>query len=406
MDLRLLNCSLEANAVYLHLLVGVSSSQVPGLAEVGVSGLADQLNKPADVIQKAIDELVAAVDDEEIGLVEVDPRPGVRLIRLPGIPSDHEHVASSANNVVGWVKIVKTLSTLKSDVLRRHVDELVAVCRIAMVDAKQDPRLLAAVAQLESFGTKPSATPPPPPPQALSKPSPTNEPEPETKTETETEPDAANAAAHAGVQTGDRPALRLLTALANLHPSTADSSQRWKPKNRAHLAAAEALLATDGDPGWPDEVIDLVTDFSAICAQNREEAKFWLAPRMLDLIPSPKSTSGKSRWETIVSVVGSWRAERRVQEQEAHQRREQGRAAERQRVADRMAELEGLARNGEPAFARQLRESGQKSTPVVDFKACLSAAQEAVADARRGGRDPTLEEIERAVSEAQRPRTK
>ena len=207
-------------------------------------------------------------------------------------------------------------------------------------------------------------------------------------------------------KTGDREpesraaaAFRLVTTLATLHPPTAD--QRWKPKNRTHLAAAEALLTTDGDPGWPDEVIDLVTDFSAICAQNREEAKFWLAPRMLDLVPSPQSKSGKSRWETIVSVVGSWRAERRVQEQEAHQRREQGRAAERQRVADRMAELENLARNGEPAFARQLRESGQKSTPVVDHKACLSAAQEAVADARRGGRDPTLEEIERAVRKSQ-----
>ncbi len=196
-------------------------------------------------------------------------------------------------------------------------------------------------------------------------------------------------------------AFRLVTTLADLHPSTADPSQRWKPKNRAHLAAAEALLTTDGDPGWPDEVIDLVTDFSAICAQNREEAKFWLAPRMLDTIPSPQSKSGKSRWETIVSVVGSWRAERRVQEQEAHQRREQARAAERQRVEDRLVELEGLARNGEPAFARALRESGQKSTPVVDYKACLSAAQEAVADARRGGRDPTLEEIERAVRKSQ-----
>ena len=209
-------------------------------------------------------------------------------------------------------------------------------------------------------------------------------------------------------KTGDREpesraaaALRLVTTLAALHPPTADPSQRWKPKNRTHLAAAEALLAADGDPGWPDEVIDLVTDFSAICAQDREQAKFWLAPRMLDLVPSPQSKSGKSRWETIVSVVGSWRAERRVQEQEAHQRREQGRAAERQRVADRMAELENLARNGEPAFARQLRESGQKSTPVVDHKACLSAAQEAVADARRGGRDPTLEEIERAVRKSQ-----
>ena len=194
---------------------------------------------------------------------------------------------------------------------------------------------------------------------------------------------------------------QLVTTLAELHPDTADPGQRWKPKNRTHLEAAATLLALDSDLGWFDEVVDLLTDFSAICAQNREEAKFWLAPRMLDTIPSPQSKSGKSRWETIVSVVGSWRAERRVQEQEAHQRREQARAAERQRVEDRLVELEGLARNGEPAFARALRESGQKSTPVVDYKACLSAAQEAVADARRGGRDPTLEEIERAVRKSQ-----
>lgn len=399
MDLRLLNCSLEANAVYLHLLVGVSSSQVPGLAEVGVSGLADQLNKPADVIQKAISELVAAVDEEGIGLVEVDARPGVRLIRLPGVPSDHEHVASSANNVVGWVKIVKTLSTLKSDVLRRHVDELVAVCRLAMVDAKQDPRLQVAVGQLESYGTKPSASPPTSPPQALGKPSTTNEPE--TNTETETEPDAANAATRVRGQASDSPALRLLTALAELHPPTADPSQRWKPKNRAHITAAESLLDQDSDPGWLDEVIDIVTDFSAICSKNREEAKFWLAPRMLDLVPSPKSVSGKSRWETIKSVVASWRVEQRAQAEEGQRQREVGLAAERQRVADRLAELESLAKNGEPAFARQLRESGQRCTPVVDYKACLSAAQEAIADARRGGRDPTLEEIETAVSAAQ-----
>lgn len=195
---------------------------------------------------------------------------------------------------------------------------------------------------------------------------------------------------------------QLVATLAELHPATADPSQRWKPKNRSHLEAAATLLALDSDLGWFDEVVDIVTDFSAICAQDREEAKFWLAPRMLAIVPAPKSTSGKSAWDTIRSVVASWRAERRIQEQEAHQRREQGRAAERQRVADRMAELENLARNGEPAFARQLRESGQKSTPVVDYKACLSAAQEAIADARRGGRDPTLEDIERAVSKSQR----
>jgi len=201
-------------------------------------------------------------------------------------------------------------------------------------------------------------------------------------------------------------AIRLVTELAALHPHTADSSQRWKPKNRAHLAAAEALLALDSDPGWPDEAIDLVSDFSAICAQDREQAKFWLAPHMLALVPSPKSTSGKSRWDTIRSVVAAWRAERRAHDDDAHQRRERERASERKRVEDRMAELEGLALHGEPAFARQLRESGQKSTPVVDHKACFSAAQEAIAAARRGGRDPTLEEIERAVKAAQETRTK
>ena len=197
-------------------------------------------------------------------------------------------------------------------------------------------------------------------------------------------------------------AFRLVTTLAALHPKHADTSQRWKPKNHTHLAAAEALLGLDGDPGWPDEVIDIVSDFSAICAQNREEARFWLAPRMLAIEPAPKSTSGKSAWDTIRSVVASWRAEQRTQEREAHQQREQARATERKRVADHMAELEQLARNGEPDFAKRLRENGQISTPVVDHKACLSAAQEAIADARRGGRDPTLEEIERAVSKSQR----
>lgn len=197
-------------------------------------------------------------------------------------------------------------------------------------------------------------------------------------------------------------AVRLVTTLADIHPPTADPGERWKPKNRIHLEAADDLLATDSDPDWPDEVIDIVQDFAVLCKERPAEAQFWRAPRMLAIEPAPKSTSGKSAWDTIKSVVADWRAEQRVQALETQRLREQAKASERQRVTDRLAELEGLARNGEPAFARQLRESGQKSTPVVDYKVCLSAAQEAVADARRGGRDPTVEEIERAVSKSQR----
>lgn len=388
-------CSYPAQAVYQQLLIGVYANQVPGLAEVGAAALAEKMCKPLQSVVDALDELVVA------DLAEVDAE--ASLIRLPGVPEDHSHVAVGANNVVGWLKIVKDLSRQESGLLRRHVDELVDVIHSAISEHSPEgpgsQKLLAAVASLAVYGTRPNPvrTPSEPRPNPIR----TNDTEPETETETETETDTEPDAAVASERASEPSAVRVLTHLAAIHPPTADPSQRWKPKNRAHLAAAEALLATDGDPGWPDEVIDLVTDFSAICAQNREEAKFWLAPRMLDTIPSPQSKSGKSRWETIVSVVGSWRAERRVQEQEAHQRREQARAAERQRVEDRLVELEGLARNGEPAFARQLRESGQKSTPVVDYKACLSAAQEAVADARRGGRDPTLEEIERAVGAVQ-----
>ena len=390
-------CSFPAQAVYGQLLVGVFASQVPGLAEVGVGGLAEKMCKPVEEVRKALDELVVA------NLAEVDAE--ASLIRLPGVPEDHAHVAASTNNVIGWMKIVKELARQdpgrQSDLLRRHVDEILAVIRDAVAEHGADgpggARLQDAIRQLESFGSPPNPlrSPSEPPSEPHPKPLRSTDTEPETDTNTDTEPDTAR----------ERAADRLLNTLVVVHPKTVDSSERWKPKNRLHIAAAEALLAQDSDPGWPDEVIGIVTDFAVLCGESRKEAKFWRAPRMLSLIPAPKSESGKSAWETIKSVVATWRAEQRVKDEEARERHQRELALERKRVSDRMADLEDLARNGEPGFNRILRESGQKALPSIDHKACLSAAQEAIADARRDGRDPTLEEIERAVREAQKAST-
>ena len=69
-------CSFPAQAVYGQLLVGVFASQVPGLAEVGVGGLAEKMCKPVEEVRKALDELVVAnLAEVELGkALFFDPR--------------------------------------------------------------------------------------------------------------------------------------------------------------------------------------------------------------------------------------------------------------------------------------------------------------------------------------------
>lgn len=146
----LVRCSAAAQAVYGQLLVGAPSTAVPGLCPVGVAALAELMRKPVTQIQSAVTELVSAK------LVAIDFRPGVRIICLPGVPSDHIHWAGNVRVVDLWLRILRELRVMNSQVLRSHVDELVGVAREAIRDRKYDKssldHLLILVDDLQTHG--------------------------------------------------------------------------------------------------------------------------------------------------------------------------------------------------------------------------------------------------------------
>jgi len=146
----LVRCSAAAQAVFGQLLVGAPSTAVPGLCLVGVAALAELMCKPVATIQDAVTELAGGK------LVATDFRPGVRIICLPGVPYDHIHWAGNVRVVDLWLRVVRELRVMNSDVLRRHVDELVGVAREAIRDRKYDKssldQLLVLVDELQTHG--------------------------------------------------------------------------------------------------------------------------------------------------------------------------------------------------------------------------------------------------------------
>lgn len=146
----LVRCTLSAQAVFGQLLVGAPSTAVPGLCVIGTAALAELMRKPEAQVQSAVSELVVAA------LAVTDFRPGVQLICLPGVPYDHIHWAGSAKVLDLWLRVVRELSVVNSDVLRRHVDELVQVALNAIRDRKYDKaslhQLLGLVDDLQAHG--------------------------------------------------------------------------------------------------------------------------------------------------------------------------------------------------------------------------------------------------------------
>lgn len=154
--------SLEARVVYHHLLCGEVACQVPGLVRVGVLGLAEETNLDPPVVRRALDELVL------YQLLEVDE--AARLIRLPGVPSDHARAFAGANNVKGVIEALRSFPA--SPVRDRHAAELQAVC------AEELRPLWTGLVPGSKGAAAPPQPPPTPPPEPPSNPLPDPVPNP------------------------------------------------------------------------------------------------------------------------------------------------------------------------------------------------------------------------------------
>lgn len=137
-----------------------------------------------------------------------------------------------------------------------------------------------------------------------------------------------------------------------------------------------------------------VRDYARICETNPEQAREWggymLETRLI------KST--RSAWEVLTNIVDRWREAQAEADVAARQAAAEARTAEARAVAERLDDLAGLARNGEPAFARDLRAAGQAAPLRRDHIADHAAARRVVEAAHAEGRAPTLAEINTAVA--------
>lgn len=137
-----------------------------------------------------------------------------------------------------------------------------------------------------------------------------------------------------------------------------------------------------------------VDDYAKICAVDPEQARQWGG----DMLEPRIRTGVRSAWQTLTRIVDRWREEQAAAAAAARDAAAEARRAEARAVAERLAELEQLARHGEPAFARELRAAGQVAPPLRDHAADHAAAAAAVAAALAAGREPTLAEVTAAVA--------
>lgn len=177
-------------------------------------------------------------------------------------------------------------------------------------------------------------------------------------------------------------------------------SRRIRPDTETLRKLTELLTPpedVDGD-AWVERqvatVAGYVRDYAAICAVDPEQARQW-GGDMLE----PRIRKGtRSAWDTLTRIVDRWREDQAAAAAAAHEAAAEAGRAEARAVAERLIELEQLARHGEPAFARELRATGQAAPPRRDHVADHAAALAAVAAARAAGRAPTLAAVDAAVA--------
>mgnify|MGYP000116563954 FL=1 len=176
-------------------------------------------------------------------------------------------------------------------------------------------------------------------------------------------------------------------------------SRRIRPDTETLRKLAELLTPPEDVDGeaWLDRqvatVVGYVRDYAAICAADPEQARQW-GGDMLE----PRIRKGvRSAWETLTRIVDRWREDQAAAAAAAREAAAEAGRAEARAVVERLAELEQLARLGEPAFARALRATGQAAPAPRDHVADHAAALAAVAAARAAGRAPTLGDVDAAV---------
>ena len=138
-----------------------------------------------------------------------------------------------------------------------------------------------------------------------------------------------------------------------------------------------------------------VRDYAAICGADPEQARQWGG----DMLEPQIRKGVRSAWETLTRIVDRWREAQAAAAVAARDAAAEARRAEVRAVAERLAELEHLARVGEPALARELRAAGSPlAPPRRDHVADHAAAVAAAASARAAGREPTLADLNAAIA--------
>lgn len=203
------------------------------------------------------------------------------------------------------------------------------------------------------------------------------------------------------------PARALLLRLAHefgelFVPTTADGapleSRRIRPDADTLRRLAELLTPPDDvdAQAWTarevERVRSYVTTYAEICRADPEQARSW-GSRMLE--------TRTTAWETTMRIVDRWREEQAAAATAEREAQAHAAAAEARAVAERLAELEQLARTGETPGEREVRE--QLGLPARDHRADHAAALAAQRAAREAGRPLALADLNAAVRAAPGP---
>lgn len=203
------------------------------------------------------------------------------------------------------------------------------------------------------------------------------------------------------------PARALLLQLAHefgelFVPTTAEGtpleSRRIRPDTETLRRLADLLTPPEDVDAetWiareVERVRAYVRDYATICKADPEQARAW-GSRMLE--------SQTTAWETTQRIVDRWREAEAAARRAEREAQAAAREADRRAVAERLAELEQLARRGETPGERDARVG--MGLAARDHRADHAAAQAAQKAATAAGRPLTLAELNAAVRAAPAP---
>jgi len=127
-----------ARLVYLHLIIGETAGQVPGIVRTGLGALADDTGFDLPTLRTALLELAEHTwTESRQPMLQWDE--AARVIRLPGVAEECARIAANPKAVVGWVKVLAALPPCR--LRAEHVACLRAVTPVAsrhLFDAVQE----------------------------------------------------------------------------------------------------------------------------------------------------------------------------------------------------------------------------------------------------------------------------